>query len=247
MGKKSIEIAVIGLGRFGAFWAKHLSKYYPVYGFDIDNSKKTKFESIGSWEGLKSCLKKDFVFLTIPIRKIEEFLQQNAKHFGVKSVVIDCASVKMCVVNWFEKYLSSQTYYSACHPLFGPDSAKTGLQNQQITLMPGRINYLKYQQLVSIFRQDLNLKIIHMTAEEHDQMMAYNLSFIHHLGRCFHDMEIFKVPLQMAGLEKLNHISEVVMNDSDALFEDFYKYNVYAEKVKNKFLDSFEKINPLKE
>ena len=51
----------------------------------------------------------------------------------------------------------------------------------------------------------------------------------------------------MAGLEKLNHISEVVMNDSDELFHDFYKYNAFAKNVKNSFIDSFKAIDPLKQ
>ena len=33
MNNDMIEIAVIGLGRFGKFWGEHLSKYYNVYGF----------------------------------------------------------------------------------------------------------------------------------------------------------------------------------------------------------------------
>ena len=48
----------------------------------------------------------------------------------------------------------------------------------------------------------------------------------------------------MAGLEKLNHISEVVMNDSDELFHDFYKYNTFAKCIKNKFIDSFDTTTP---
>ncbi len=44
MINKSTEIAIIGLGRFGYFWGKHLGKNYNVYGFDTDDSKKDNLE-----------------------------------------------------------------------------------------------------------------------------------------------------------------------------------------------------------
>ena len=117
----------------------------------------------------------------------------------------------------------------------------------QITQFQKYKETFDFRQIADIFSEDLKLNILNMTAEKHDLLMAYNLSFIHHLGRTFHKMEIFKLPLLMAGLEKLNHISGVVMNDSDELFHDFYKYNVFAKNVKNKFIDSFSSIDPLKQ
>lgn len=244
--KNSPEIAVIGLGRFGTFWAKHLSNFYNVYGFDInqDSIKDIKKIKIAN---LQPCLKKDIIFLTIPISKIESFLKENSKLIKQGCVIIDCASVKQCVVGWLEKYIQKDVYFASCHPLFGPDSARLGLKNQQISLMPGNIPYSKYKKIVDIFSNDLELNILNISAEKHDELMAYNLSLIHHLGRTFHEMEIFKLPLLMAGLEKLNHISGVVMNDSDQLFHDFYKYNKFAKNIKNKFIDSFNMIDPLKQ
>lgn len=244
MKNNSTEIAVIGLGRFGTFWANHLSKHYKVSGFDVDVSKKNNPESSIFWSDINECLKKEIIFLTVPIRNIEKFLIEYGENIRENSVVIDCASVKVCVVDWLKKYLSPNIYFASCHPLFGPDSAKAGLKDQQISLMPGRIPYRKYQNLVNILKS-LELNIMNITADEHDQLMAYNLSFIHHLGRTFHDMGIFKVPLMMAGLQKLNNIAEVVMNDSDELFQDFYEYNKYANEVKKNFIDSFVKIYPL--
>jgi prephenate dehydrogenase len=243
--KKSPEIAVIGLGRFGKFWANHLSNYYAVFGYDINLQLKDKSIQKIQITDLQNCFTKDIIFLTIPINKIEQFLRKKGRLLKKKTVIIDCASVKQCVVDWLEKYIPAGVYYASCHPLFGPDSAKDGLKNQKITLMPGNIPYKNYREIADMFSGDLKLNILNMTAEKHDILMAYNLSFIHHLGRTFHKMEIFKLPLLMAGLEKLNHISGVVMNDSDELFHDFYKYNAYAKNVKNKFIDSFSTLDPL--
>jgi prephenate dehydrogenase len=239
------EISVIGLGRFGTFWANHLSKFYTVYGYDINIQLNNEINNKIQIVDLKTCLSKDIIFLTIPISKMEAFLKQKSQLVSKSSIFIDCASVKQCVIEWLEKFIPAGVYFASCHPLFGPDSAGDGLKDQQITLMPGTIPYKKYQKIVDIFSKDLKLNIINISAEKHDLLMAYNLSFIHHLGRTFHKMEIFKLPLLMAGLEKLNHISGVVMNDSEQLFHDFYKYNVFAKNVKNSFIDSFNTIDPL--
>jgi prephenate dehydrogenase len=245
--KKQIEISIIGAGRFGLFWGTHLNTYHPVYFFDTDERRHEQIHDItgnhiASWESLEVCLRKDYIFLTIPIGRMATFLQENAFRIKAGSVLIDCASVKEPVLNWFAKYLPKEIYYAASHPLFGPDSARDGLEGHIITLIPGRIPYTNYQLLVRLFSDRMKLMVLNLTAQEHDKLMAYNLSLVHHLGRTFHKMRIFKLPLMMSGLKNLNHISQIVMNDSQELFEDFYRYNAYSEEVKEKFLEHFREL-----
>ena len=87
---------------------------------------------------------------------IEFSAQVSGENIRENSVVIDCASVKVCVVDWLKKYLSPNIYFASCHPLFGPDSAKAGLKDQQISLMPGRIPYRKYPRVVDIYGGNLS-------------------------------------------------------------------------------------------
>ena len=244
MQDKEIEFAIIGAGRFGLFWGKQLSKFYPVSFYDIDNSQIKLVESIGKWEDLSECLKKQFIFLTLPIRNIEEFLKHNSSEIAPGSVIIDCASVKIAVLGWLEKYIPPQNFYISCHPLFGPDSAKNSLEGQSITMIPGRVPYSKYNFLVEIFSNQLHLNVLTMSAKEHDNLMAYNLCLIHHLGRTFSELQIYKLPIMMAALQKINGIADVVTNDSDELFEDFYRFNPYAKDLEKEFLTVFKSISP---
>jgi hypothetical protein len=71
--------------------------------------------------------------------------------------------------------------------------------------------------------------------------MAYNLSLVHHLGRALNDLGVSKLPLRMAGLKKLDEISQMVMNDSVELFKDFYRFNPYSAKLRDNFLILFNK------
>ena len=244
---KHFEISIIGTGRFGLFWGTHLNEHHPVYFFDIDESRSESIRSISGkysacWESLDVCLSKDYIFLAIPIGRMITFLQDNAFRIKSGSVLIDCASVKEPVIDWFAKYLPKEIYYAASHPLFGPDSARDGLEGHIITLIPGKIPYIKYQSLVSLFSGLMKLTVLNLTPQEHDRLMAYNLSLVHHLGRTFHKMQIFKLPLMMSGLKNLSQISQIVMNDSQELFEDFYRYNAYSEDIKAEFLDHFQEI-----
>jgi prephenate dehydrogenase len=243
MENKPIEFAVIGAGRFGIFWGRHLSKYHPVYFYDRDISRKNLIKQFGAWASLEECLCKPFIFLTIPIRRIEGFIKEYAADIRPGSVLIDCASVKMIVIDWFQQHLPEQIYFAASHPLFGPDSARNGLTDHTIALIPGRVPFRHYSVLVDLFAEKMQLRVLNITAEEHDRLMAYNLTLIHHLGRTFHDMQISQLALKMASLSKLNHIARVTMNDSEELFYDFHYFNPFAKEVEEKFICSFNKIS----
>lgn len=239
----SIELSIIGAGRFGYFWGKHLSKYYPVSFYDIDQEREKEVQKIGQWNSLESCLNKKYIFLTIPIRQLKGFLKKYGGIIHPGSTVIDCASVKVPVMRWFHRYLPEDIYYVASHPLFGPDSAKSKLLGQTMVLLPGKVPYIEYQFLVNLFTKSLGLKVFNLTAAEHDELMAYNLNLVHYLGRALDDLGIPRVSLMMSSLSKLDDIVSVVMNDTTELFLDFYKYNPYAKKIHGQWLKSFEKIN----
>jgi prephenate dehydrogenase len=244
MNNEHIEFSIIGAGRFGAFFGSHLCKHFPVCFFDVNPSREENVSNFGKWLSLEDCLAKDYIFLTIPIRQMENFIRENSSQIKPGSVVIDCASVKMIVQEWFYQYLSGQVFCASCHPLFGPDSVKDELKGQKITLQPGRIPYSKYRFLVELMNERMKLEVLSTPAEEHDKLMAFNLSLIHHLGRTFNDLHIYKLSLMMAGLKKISEISDVVMNDSTELFHDFYHFNPYAREVESKFLEIFKNLSP---
>jgi len=139
-------------------------------------------------------------------------------------VLIDCASVKVPVLGWFEDHLPDDVYYIASHPLFGPDSANKKLHGKKIMLMPGKVPLREYQILSGFFTNNLGLHIHNLTASEHDELMAYNLNLVHYLGRVLDDLGIPRVSLMMSSLAKLNEIVSVVMNDTTELFLDFYQF-----------------------
>ncbi len=238
---KQLNISVIGLGRFGSFWAREISKSANVFTYDINHEKLSSSSKFATPTSLNEALEKDYIILTIPIREIENFVRQNGDKIKSDSILIDSASVKTPVVDWFEKLLPSNVNYFFTHPLFGPDSGSAGLKGLSITLLPGKINYGKYLEFVKMLEL-LGLNILTLSPEEHDYLMAYNLNLIHLLGRSLALMNISSISLKMNALTYLNRMSHYVVNDSKILFEDFFAYNPYSGKIASDIKKNIDKI-----
>lgn len=240
--KEPGEFAIIGAGRFGCFWGEHLSRHFPLWVYDVDPARRRAAETFGTWAPLPECLRKDGVILTIPIRQIPGFLKEHARRIPPGVVVMDCASVKSVVLEWFEELLPPDVYYLATHPLFGPDSAAQGLAGHTLAMMPGKLPVQLVDFFSRFFSDVLGLNLLSISPEEHDRLMAYNLSLMHHLGRALHEMGIKELPLKMASMEHAQFIARVAINDTRELFEDFCRFNPYAGEVQEAFARAFEKV-----
>lgn len=235
-------MAVIGLGRFGRFWAGHLQRHLPLCLYDADPSRKNLPGVAVNWRPLPECLSCRYVFLTIPIGAIPEFLGEHAGRLAPGTVLIDCASVKSTVMKWMAERLPASIYFLSTHPLFGPDSAAAGIRDQRIAVIPGRLPYANFQFLIDLFRGQMGLRVLSMSPAEHDRLMAYNLALVHHIGRAVAALQPERLRVRMAGLQKLEQVARVATNDSAELFRDFYRYNPYAAELRMQFLKEFEQL-----
>lgn len=236
-----IKMSVIGAGRFGSFFGEELSRFFDVVYYD----KKKKDYTNEIYKELEECLERDIIFLAIPISEIENFLFQRGRMINRQSVLVDLSSVKLKPKEYFEKYLPMENEYLLTHPLFGPDSAKFSLEGHKIAVTESRISKDNELLIRGIFEDLLKLSIIDLSADEHDRLMAFNLSLMHHLGRAFNEMGIQELKLKMSSLNDIARIAEFVMNDSEQLFRDFYRFNPYSLLIKENFEESFRKISSL--
>ena len=238
--ENSINISVIGAGRFGSFFGKEFNRFFDVIYFD-----RTKKDAGYNYEELDECLKREIIFLALPISEIEKFLIANSNKISPDSILVDLSSVKLKPAWYFNQYLPPSNQYLMTHPLFGPDSAKLSIAGEKIVITESRISSENELLIRGIFKDKLKLVLIDLSADEHDRLMAYNLSLMHHLGRAFNEMDIPGLKLKMKSIEDLSRITRFVMNDSEQLFKDFYLYNPYAHKIRLHFEESFRKISSL--
>jgi prephenate dehydrogenase len=240
MTNKKLKIAIIGYGRFGKLLTKILQPFGEIFILHYKKLENLNIKQI-KYSDLKDI---DWVIPCVPISVLEKILQKINPYLKKNSLVMDVCSVKVYPSQWLEKYISKEINILASHPMFGPDSAKQGLKNLQIVFCPLRISQEKLNLITNIF-QELKLKIITTTPENHDQQVAKSLALVHFIGRGLGEMNIGNQKITTLGFERLLKVNETVNNDTLELFFDMHRFNPYTEKIRQEFIDSLKKLNKL--
>src|ERR1051326_4864414 len=116
-----MTFGIIGYGRFGKLWARHLARFGSVLVYDRDPQKITA-KNISS-ASLEEVCRADILFLLVPISQIENCCKQIKSLLSPSTIVTDACSVKVYPVKILKKSLPPSQPIVATHPLFGPDSA----------------------------------------------------------------------------------------------------------------------------
>ncbi len=230
------KIAIIGCGRFGFLLTQILKEYGEI--FVIDKKKVKKDLNQIDHSGLSDM---DWVIFAVPISGMEEAVLESLEFLKPKTLVMDVCSVKTYPLEIFKKHLPSSIEVLGTHPMFGPDSAKYGLEGLQLILTPQRISPASLSEVKEIF-SELELSLLEMTPEEHDRQIAKSLTLVHYLGRALSKMDLRGLRVTTLGLERLMAIDETVSNDSWQLFFDMNHYNPYTEQVRQNLRDILEDL-----
>jgi len=128
--------AVIGLGRFGRFWAEMLSSQFSVVG----TSRRTipDLPAAVQQVELPEALTADYIFLCVAISAMPEVLDRIAPHLPPGATVVDTCSVKVFPVAEMEARLPQEVGIIATHPMFGPDSARERTDRLPVITWPVR-------------------------------------------------------------------------------------------------------------
>jgi prephenate dehydrogenase len=231
------EIGIIGLGRFGRFAAGILKKDFRVLAYDsapgprIRGLKRTT---------LAGAAQPPVVVLCVPISRMEPVCRSLAPLLRPGQLVIDTCSVKEWPLEIMLKWLPREVEILGSHPLFGPDSARYGIQGQRIALCRGRGHCVPE---VREYLTSLGLQVIVTSPARHDREMAKTQALFHFLARGVAALNICPSKLTTPGPAKLFHDFEDVQNDSLQLFRDLESRNRFAAPFRRRLLQSMEKIN----
>ncbi|MCK5591735.1 MAG: prephenate dehydrogenase/arogenate dehydrogenase family protein, partial [Candidatus Pacebacteria bacterium] len=99
------------------------------------------------------------------------------------------------------------------HPMFGPDSAKSGLRGLSIVLCPIRIKKNNLSKVIKVFKK-LKIKIIITTASDHDKQTGNSLALVHFLGRAMAAAGLEDQEIDTLGYRRLLAVNETVNNDT---------------------------------
>ncbi len=238
---KISPIGIIGFGRFGRVLADVLKREFKIIVFSRPKPKNFPKNPKVNLRSLKETAGCKIVILAVPISVFAQVIKEINPYLKKGSLVVDVCSVKKYPVRIMEKYLPKEIEILATHPLFGPDSIKNGLNGLKIVLFPVRIKKQKYNQIKKWIRKQ-GLKIIEISPEEHDKLIAKTQAITHLIGRILEKMKINKTLIDTPSFQKLLEIKEVVCGDSWQFFKDIQRFNPYPKKVREDFKRALEKI-----
>ena len=231
------KVGILGLGRFGAFWATVLSHSYTVYGYNRSTPAKANCTLVS----IEELCKLPVIFLCVPMRTVPEILEKIAPLLAPGTLVVDTCSVKVEPVRWMQEILPPSVSILATHPMFGPESAKEGLDGLPLMMHPVRMDQAQYDEWAHFF-SSLGIVVVEMTPEEHDRQAALSQGLTHMIGRTLSLMGIEETPIGTLWYRKLLAICRQVEKDSPELFLDMQTLNPYASEMRKDFETAWRKV-----
>ena len=220
-------IGIIGFGSFGKFLAEQLDADSDVRVYS--NSQKQN-----AWSReLHEVARADYILLAVPLAAYESVLNQLKPLLSKHSILVDVCSVKQESVKLIKKVLPTQQLV-ATHPLFGPQTADQ-LAGQTIVLCP-EVSDRRALQEVEVLAKKFRLKIMYMSAKEHDQEMAVVQGLTFYIAHILKNMNLHEPVLNTPSFKRLLHLAELEAEHSEELFYTIQAGNPETQNVRKQFI-----------
>ncbi len=231
-----MTVGVFGLGRFGSFWSALLARRFDVVAYDIDPARPLP-EGVSrvTLEGLCAC---DLVFLCVTIRAVPQALASIAPMLKPGILIADTCSVKVEPARWMREILPAHAGILATHPMFGPESAKDGLEGLSVMVDPVRAKEEDVLFWSEVFRS-FGLNVVRMSCDQHDREAAYSQALTHFVGRSLSRMGLPDTAIATRWFERLQAVVRQCVRDAPELFEDMQRFNPYSERMRSTVMEAF--------
>jgi prephenate dehydrogenase len=172
---------------------------------------------------------------------MEEVLTDMAGKLIPGALVLDTCSVKTYPMDLMKRILPGSVSFLGTHPMFGPDSASSGVKGLPMILCPGRVSE-KDMTGWKVFFTSLGLSVIIREASAHDREAAFTQGVAHYIGRVLKDLGVQESEIATMGFRKLLEIVEQTCNDPWQLFLDLQRYNPYTREMRTRLKKSLDAI-----
>lgn len=230
------KMGLIGFGRFGQVIYDQLKDKLQIQIYDPFKSQEEAFENI-LFSTLAEVCRNPFIMLAVPVSAIDEVTKKMAKHFKGESIVMDACAVKQYPLKVMEKNFPEQIQILGSHPLFGPDSVRESLKGHLMVITPHRISKQNLQTVKS-FWEYFGIKVVEMSPEEQDRLMAWTLALTHFLGRGLNGLPLPETVVSTRDYQNLLQLMRKINRDTWELFHDMHRYNPYTREMRQMLLKS---------
>ena len=241
--KKQATIAIIGFGRFGKLLAQIFLENSNARVFVVSKKKQPKTHPNLFFVKLNEIISADIVIPCVPISEFKKVILQIAPLLTNVAVVMDVCSIKVLPARIMKKHLPKNIQIIASHPMFGPDAFRLnqGLKNLKLVLHNVRADQPVYSKIKSFFKQ-LELKVIELSPQKHDQFLAWRLGYSYLIGKIGQQLKLKETPIDTLDFKLLLQNMKIVSSDSEQLFLDMQINNPFAKEVHHKFKKVSEEI-----
>lgn len=234
------RLGLIGFGQFGQLAASVLKDHFDVLVTDRAPDAAARAAALGVGFGtLEDAAARDIVVVAVPVVAMREVFAAIAPHLKPDALVVDVGSVKVLPSRWMVELLPATVDIVATHPLFGPQSARTGLKGLRFVVCPIRGGR---DGCVADFGRALGLAVTVTTPEEHDEEMAYVQALTHLIGRSLVNLGIPDERLATQSYQHLLELCGLIGADTFELFTAIQTQNPYAPKVANAFVKEAQSL-----
>src|SRR6266404_5872321 len=237
MNKK--KVTIIGFGRFGKTLYELIKDDFEVTIYQRNEKERTNFPITTD---LKKAYASEVIFYAVPIQTFASVIKDNKEFFRPNHVFIDVLSVKSYPAKILKELLQdTKTQAILTHPMFGPDSSKNGFANLPIVMDKFLATDETYEFWKKYFTEK-KLRIIELTAEQHDMLAANSQGLTHFIGRLLQEFNIKQTPIDTVGATKLLEVKEQTCNDTWELFMNLQHYNPYTKGMRIKLGEAYDEL-----
>ena len=228
-------LGIIGFGQFGQFMARHLAPFFDVAVCDAAD-RRVEAEAIGvRWSDFETIARRKIVVFAVPLQSFETVLRRAAPFLQTNALCFDVCSVKIEPLRLMREILPASVEIVGTHPLFGPQSGRAGIAGLRVAFCP--LQTTRAAEIKRFFIEDLKLKVLEKSPEEHDREMAHVQALTHFVARALDELHIADSELATVSYEELMRAARLVSEDSWELFQTIQKGNPFAEDKRRAFIE----------
>ncbi len=177
-----MNIGIIGIGHIGSSLAlalRTIGKYDKIYGYDIDEKSIKYANDNNIYDGIVSfeeIQKNDIIFIATNITAIISIIN-SFEHISQDTIIVDLGSTKKSIIQNIPKKIRDN--YIPTHPMAGKEysgifHADEKLFDDKTIIIcdQEKSNPQKLASMIDVFN-DLNMNIIYMDSNEHDEHASY--------------------------------------------------------------------------
>lgn len=223
-----MTITIFGTGNFG----KLIAKLCP-------SSAKVNLLSLRTLSDvqLKNTLEQtDILFLAIPFSAYNLSLARIKDFLRPETLLVDVCSVKVLPAKKITHVLPDHKNILISHPLFGPQSSKNGTETEGLSLIVCDKFGDLADQVIQFCQDTLKLKVVHMSAEDHDRQMATAHALTFFISEALSSFKLKNQILKTPSFEKLLSLSHLVEAETEDLLNLIQDDNPFAQELRNKFI-----------